>query len=57
MKTPNITIRTVNLQTDLPDLARLYTSTRPEIVTEEQIRDWWQVKPDEIRLTGVALNA
>jgi GNAT superfamily N-acetyltransferase len=56
MKTPRLTIRTVDFRTDLPDMARLYTFTRPEKVTEEQIRDWWQAEPDEIRLTRVALN-
>lgn len=49
-------IRPIDWQTDLPDMVQLYSLTSPETVTEEQIRDWWQVKRDEIRLTKVAVN-
>jgi GNAT superfamily N-acetyltransferase len=48
--------RPVNLSTDLPVMARLFSTTRPEPVTVEQIRDWWQPRKDEIRLTIMALN-
>jgi GNAT superfamily N-acetyltransferase len=51
-----ITLRSIHLQTDLPAMARLYSLTRPETVTAQQVSDWWQAKQDEIRLTKAAVN-
>jgi GNAT superfamily N-acetyltransferase len=51
-----VNFRPVNLATDLPAMAQLYNTIRPEPVTVEQIRDWWQPRKDEIRLTTMAIN-
>ena len=51
-----ITFRPMNLETDATDMARLYSYTSPEPITETTTRDWWAPRKDEIRITTLALD-
>lgn len=56
MKRIKLALRPLDPETDLPDLARLYGFIRPEPVSLDQVRDWWQPKTDEIRQTRLAVD-
>jgi GNAT superfamily N-acetyltransferase len=51
-----LTFRPINLDTDAADLARLYSTTVPDPVTAETIRDWWTPRKDEVRFTMLACD-
>lgn len=51
-----ITFRPMNLETDAADMARLYSYTTVEPITEKTAREWWAPRKDEIRTTTLALN-
>jgi len=36
-----ITFRPMNLETDAADMARIYSHTTVEPITEKTARDWW----------------
>jgi len=46
----------MKLGTDAADLARLYSYTVVEPITEATVRDWWTLRKDEIRVTTLALD-
>jgi hypothetical protein len=51
-----LTFRPFNLETDATELSRLYSTTTPEPVTANSIRDWWTPRKDEIRFTTLAID-
>lgn len=51
-----ITFRPMNLETDAADMARIYSHTTVEPITEKTARDWWSPRKDEFRLTMLALE-
>lgn len=51
-----ITFRPINLETDAAAMARLYSSTATEPITEQTARDWWTVHENQIRFTTLALD-
>lgn len=52
----SLSCRGLNLEVDAPALARLYSAARPEKVTLDEVRDWWQPRQGELRQTLLALN-
>ena len=36
-----ITFRPMNLETDVADMARIYSYTTAEPISEQTARDWW----------------
>ena len=51
-----ITFRSMNLETDAADMARIYSYTVAEPITAATARDWWTPRKDEIRITTLALD-
>ena len=51
-----IIFRPMNLETDAADMARLYSFTVAEPITEATARDWWTLRQGEIRVTTLALD-
>ena len=51
-----ITFRPMNLETDAADMARIYSHTTVEPITEKTARDWWSPRKDEFRVTMLALE-
>jgi len=51
-----ITFRPVNLETDAAEMARLYSYTVAEPITDKTVHDWWTLRKDEIRFTTLAIN-
>jgi GNAT superfamily N-acetyltransferase len=51
-----VTFRPMNIQADAAEMARLYSYTVVEPITEETARDWWRLRAQEIRVTMLALN-
>jgi GNAT superfamily N-acetyltransferase len=52
-----LSLRTADLTTDAPAMARLLSLTMPEAVTADQVAEWWRPRENEIRSTTVALNS
>ena len=50
------TFRPLNLATDAADMARIYSYTLPEPITEATAREWWTPREGEFRVTTLALN-
>jgi GNAT superfamily N-acetyltransferase len=51
-----ITFRPMNIETDTAEMARLYSYTVAEPITEATARDWWTLRRDEIRVTTLAFD-
>jgi GNAT superfamily N-acetyltransferase len=51
-----ITFRPMNLETDAAEMARIYSHTTTEPISEKTARDWWMLRKDEIRVTTLALD-
>ena len=51
-----VTFRPLNMETDAADMARLYSFTTVEPITEATARDWWTLHKDEVRITTLALD-
>lgn len=51
-----ITFRPMNLETDTADLARIYSVTVAEPITEATVRDWWTLREGEFRVTTLAFD-
>jgi GNAT superfamily N-acetyltransferase len=51
-----ITFRPMNLETDAADMARIYSFTTVEPITEKTARNWWTLRTDEVRFTTLALD-
>ena len=50
------TFHPLNLETDAADMARIYSCTVPEPITEATARDWWTRREGEVRVTMLALD-
>ena len=50
------TFRSMNIQTDAAELARLYNCTVPEPITSETAHAWWTLREGEIRSTMLAMD-
>lgn len=50
------TFRPLDLETDAADMARIYSYTVPEPITEATARDWWTRREGEVRVTTLALD-
>ena len=50
------TFRPMNIESDGPDLARIYSYTVAEPITPETARDWWTLREGEIRITTLAFD-
>lgn len=53
----SITLRPLDLTTDLPALARLISLTRVEPVSPQQVAEWWRPTAGGVRRTLVAVDA
>jgi RimJ/RimL family protein N-acetyltransferase len=51
-----ITFRAINIETDAKDIARLYSFTVAEPMSEAAARDWLTPRKDQIRITTLALD-
>ncbi len=51
-----ITFRPMNIETDAAIMARLFSSTTVEPITEATARDWWTLRKDEVRIIMLALD-
>jgi GNAT superfamily N-acetyltransferase len=51
-----ITFRPMNIDTDAVDMARIYSFTTTEPITEQTAREWWTLRKEEIRHTTLALD-
>lgn len=50
------TFRALDLTSDAADLARLYSYTTAEPITEETVLDWWTPREGEVRVTMLACD-
>jgi GNAT superfamily N-acetyltransferase len=50
------TFRPLNLETDAADMARIYSYTIPEPISEATVRDWWTPREGEFRVTTLAFD-
>ena len=48
--------RPMNIETDAAEMARLYSATVAEPITQETACDWWTLREGEIRVTMLALD-
>jgi RimJ/RimL family protein N-acetyltransferase len=51
-----ITFRPMEIRTDAPEMARLYSYTVAEPVNAETIREWWTLRAGETRITMLAVD-
>lgn len=50
------TFRPLNLETDAADMARIYSYTIAEPISEATVRDWWTLREGEFRVTTLAFD-
>ena len=50
------TFRPMNIETDAASMARLFSSTTVEPITEATARDWWTLRKDEVRIITLAFD-
>ena len=50
------TFRPLTIETDAADMARIYSYTLPEPISEATAREWWTLREGEFRVTTLALD-